>query len=318
MPYLENENEDMGLPFEKSFSFDPSTVDNKKLSESIVNFTFAESQNLIHHCSDLVTSVCNKLNMEPPRLRYQDNSSSIIDKTSDPPHGNELQSIKLENDVKVKQPDEGKLKRNDTTTSSKKKTLKNISNLTLNNCNGNIVLKNISNLTINTCKQPEFSSKVDDAPPKSCKTSKSCDGSFYQCDFYERLISENEVLKRSIVKQSLCTTYTDPIATTCFSPPASTAAKNKDGDDGTYSITSTPDDTTTSSIMEEAEDGLSSKRDKAEVFDPTIEEITTKTMLNDNLLNHPPMIQCWLNKMLLETETESQNITELLEVSNII
>lgn len=53
-------------------------------------------------------------------------------------------------------------------------------------------------------------------------------------------------------------------------------------------------------------------------FDPSIEEITTKTMMADNLMNNPPMIQCWLNKMLLETETEAQNITEFLEISNIM
>lgn len=316
LPYLENENEDMGLPFEKSFLYDPNSLDNKKLSESIINLTLKESQNLIHHCSDLVTSVSDKLRVELPRSRHQELG---IDKATDC-HGNGL-SIKLKNDAKVKQPDEGKLKRNEPTTSSKKKTLKNISNLTLNNCNGSIVLKNISNLTINTCKQPEMSSKADEAAPKSCKTSKSCDGSFYQCDFYERLISENEVLKRSIVKQSLCTTYpTDPITTTCMSPSASTVARNKvDGrDDGTYSISSTPDDTTTSSIMEEAEDGLPAKHDRTIGFDPSVEEITTKTMLNDTLMNHPPMIQCWLNKMLLETETESPNITDFLEISNII
>lgn len=313
LPYLENENEDMGLPFEKSFLYDSGSLDNKKLSESIINLTLKESQSLIHQSSDLVKDVCDKLNVELPRSRHQEQS---IDKALDH-HGNESKSIKLQNDVKVA--DDGKLKRNDTTTSSKKKTLKNISNLTLNNCNGSIVLKNISNLTINTCKQPALSSKPEDAA-KSCKTSKSCDGSFYQCDFYERLISENEVLKRSIVKQSLCTTYPDPIATACMSPPASIVARNHndDRDDGTYSINSTADDTTTSSIMEEAEDGLPAKHDRTIAFDPTIEEITTKTMLSDNLRNHPPMIQCWLNKMLLETETESQNITDFLEISNII
>ena len=315
LPYLENENEEMGLPFEKSFLYDPNSLDNKKLSESIINLTLKESQSLIHQCSDLVTSVSDKLKINLPRNRHQEQT---IDKALD--HDNAMQSIKQKNDVKVKQPDEGNIKRNDTTTSSKKKTLKNISNLTLNNCNGSIVLKNISNLTINTCKQPEMSSKTDGVPIKSCKTSKSCDGSFYQCDFYERLISENEVLKRSIVNQSLCTTYPDPIANACMSPPASAIAcrnKNNSRDDGTYSINSTPDDTTTSSIMEEAEDGLPEKHDKTIGFDPSIEEIiTTKTMLSDNLMNHPPMIQCWLNKMLLETETESQNIAEILEISN--
>lgn len=319
LPYLENENEDTGIDvFEKSF-YDP--MDNKKLSESIINLTLQESQKLITKSTNLVTSVCDKLKVDQPRQQEK-----VVEKLPCL-HGNDdVKSIKPKSDAKV---DESKLKRNDTTTSSKKKTLKNISNLTLNNCgSGSIVLKNISNLTINTCKQSQANAKLDDptAPPKSCKTSKSCDGSFYQCDFYERLISENEVLKRSIVNQSLCTTYPDPIARTCMSPPAYMTSANKDNEcnDGTYSINSgSPEDTSTSSIMEEAEDGLpAAKNEKAMCstlgFDPSIEEITTRTMMADNLMNHPPMIQCWLNKMLLETETETQNLTEFLEISNIM
>lgn len=316
LPYLENENENenLDISFEKSF-FDP--IDNKKLSESIINLTLKESQNLIKRSADVVTSVSDKLKVEQ---KWTD-----IDKSLDL-HGNaKLKLINQKNDVKVKeQPEVSRLKRNDS--SSNKKTLKNISNLTLNNCgSGNIVLKNISNLTINTCKQPKMLSKTDDPPEptKMCTTSKSCDGSFYQCDFYDRLISENEVLKRSVVNQSWCTTYPDPTATcktTCMSPTALKALGKKDGacDDGTYSIASeSGDTTTTSSVMDETEDGLPSKCSKIS-FDPTIEEILTRTMLAENLLNHPPMIQCWLNKMLLETETESQNLTEFLEISNII
>lgn len=302
LPYLENENEDNNFLFEKSF-YDP--IDNKKLSESIINLTLRESQNLITRSSDLVTSVSDKLKLDPVK-------GAAIDKTEDL-HDNEAGSIKPKSSAKVKEApdDERKLKRNDTTTSSKKKTLKNISNLTLNNCGGSIVLKNISHLTINTCK-PQPSPKASDppAPAKPCKTSKSCDGTFYQCDFYERLISENEVLKRSIVNQSLCTTYPDPIAQLCKSPPP----VSKENDDGTYSINS-ENTTTVSSVSEEEEDGLPAKQIS---FDPAIEEITTRTILSDSLLNHPPMIQCWLNKMLLETETEAQNIADLLEISNII
>lgn len=310
LPYLENENEDndMGLLFEKSFH----DVNSMKLSESIINLTLRESQNLITKSSDLVTSVSDKLKVDPPKAQKPIEKSLDI-------HDNETKSIKLNNGAKVT--DESKLRRNDTTTSSKKKTLKNISNLTLNNCNGSIVLKNISNLTINTCKQPDVKSTKGEthAPIKPCSSSKSCDGSFYQCDFYERLISENEVLKRSIVNQSLCTTYPDPIATACMSPPASTAAGKKDEREdecGTYSIVSTAGDSTVSSL-DEAEDGLAeSKIEK--INDTAIEEITTKTMLPDNLMSHPPMIQCWLSKMLLETETEAQNFSEFLEISNII
>jgi hypothetical protein len=306
LPYLENENEHEGMLYEKSF--DPNSIDNKKLSESIINLTLRESQNLITRSTNLVTSVGDKLKLDP---------SKVIDKSPPPSNEGDSASIKQKSDAKVKQQqaDDSKLKRNDVTTSSKKKTLKNISNLTLNNCGGSIILKNISNLTINTCKQA--SPKVKDIPvplpAKPCTTSKSCDGTFYQCDFYERLISENEVLKRSIVNQSLCTTtYPDPIAQTCMSP--SVSKHGDDRDDGTYSISSAHGDTTTtSSIMEEAEDGLPAAKTEK------IEEITTRTMMTDNLMkNHPPMIQCWLNKMLLETETESQNITEFLEISNIM
>lgn len=304
LPYLENENEEMGIPFEKSF-YDPTLIDNKKLSESIINLTLKESQNLISKSSELVTSVSEKLMFDLPKSQQQEKPIDKSPSYSD----NELKSIKQKNDVKV---DESKLKRVDS--SGKKKTLKNISNLTLNNCNGgSIVLKNISNLTINTCKQPPVNAKAESAPIQPCKTSKSCEGSFYQCDFYERLISENEVLKRSIVNQSLCTTFPDPIATTCMSPGASTI-QNKE--DGTYSINSTADDTTTSSIMEEAEDGLPAAK-VGKSLNSTMEEITTRTMMADNLLNHPPMIQCWLNKMLLETETEAHNMTDFLEISAI-
>jgi hypothetical protein len=295
LPYLENENENDGMLYEKSF--DPNTIDNKKLSESIINLTLKESQNLITKSTDLVTSVGEAL-----KLETKEKSLPCIESDST--------SIKQKSGAKVKQqPEESKLKRNEATTSSKKKTLKNISNLTLNNCGGSIILKNISNLTINTCKQTPKVKDTSAQPVKACTTSKSCDGTFYQCDFYERLISENEVLKRSIVNQSLCTTtYPDPIAQTCMSPPVS-----KDRDDGTYSIKSGGDTTTSSSIMEE--DGLQSKHEK---LDEKIEEITTRTMMADGLMNHPPMIQCWLNKMLLETETEAQNITEFLEISNIV
>ena len=297
LPYLENENEIEGVLYEKSF--DPNSIDNKKISESIINLTLKESQSLIMKSSDLVTSVSEALKLES------------IGKAL--PRSESEASIKQKSEAKVKQQPDSKLKRNEATTSSKKKTLKNISNLTLNNCGGSIILKNISNLTINTCKQPSPKNKDIPAPPvKPCTTSKSCDGTFYQCDFYERLISENEVLKRSIVNQSLCSmTYPDPIAQTCMSPPIS-----KDRDDGTYSITSAHGDTTTtSSIMEEAEDGFPAKNGD---LNERIEEITTRTMMADGLMDHPPMIQCWLNKMLQETETESQNVTEFLEISNII
>lgn len=299
LPYLENENEIEGVLYEKSF--DPNLInkfDNKKISESIINLTLKESQSLITKSTDLVTSVSEALKLESIGKALPRNESEA--------------SIKQKSEAKVKQSD-SKLKRNEATTSSKKKTLKNISNLTLNNCGGSIILKNISNLTINTCKQSTPKNKDIPAPPvKPCTTSKSCDGTFYQCDFYERLISENEVLKRSIVNQSLRSmTYPDPIAQTCMSPTVS-----KDHDDGTYSITSAHGDTTTtSSIIEEAEDGLPSKNGD---LNDRIEEITTRTMMADGLMDHPPMIQCWLNKMLLETETESQNITEFLEISNII
>lgn len=311
LPYLENENEDMGLLCEKSF-YDINSLDNKKLSESIINLTLRESQSLIKQSSDLVTSVSDKLKVE------QLNDQRSTDVTEDL-HDDDAKSIKQIIDAKVT--NESKLRRNEPTSSSKKKTLKNISNLTLNNCNGSIVLKNISNLTINTCTQPDIKASKPEAHAPPCTTSKSCDGSFYRCDFYERLISENEVLKRSIVKQSLCTTYPeDPIATACMSPPASTTAaagenKAEERDDGTYSIISTAGDSSSTSVMED--DGLVIQQGDKTSQSP-IEEITTKTMLPDNLMSHPPMIQCWLNKMLLETETEAQNFSEFLEISHII
>jgi hypothetical protein len=311
LPYLENENEENeNFLFEKNI---PSVIDNKRLNSSIINLTLKESQNLITKSNDLVTSVSDKLKADLSKINNR--QSVIVEEKEKEISPIDTKSIKQKNEVKAKQTaDEIKIKRNDTTTSSKKKTLKNISNLTLNSCGGNIILKNISNLTINSCKSTtsssQHSTKVENAE-KSCSESK-CEGNYYQCDFYERLISENEVLKRSIVNQSLCTTtFPDPITTTCMSPPTGLITQQKKSeekrDNETFSINSTADETMTS--ITTGDDGNCNEG---------IEEITTATMRVDGFSDHSPMIQCWLSKMLHEPEIESQNISEFLEISNIM
>lgn len=347
LPYLENEdyicpNKDQIL-FDKSFHDDEenyseircNALDNRKITfpnDNIISITLNESKQLIKKTSDLVSSVANSL-----KLEQQPKDQKNIDKTE--VGGCQGNSKSTKQSSKVKNED-NKLKRNDTTTSSKKKTLKNISNLTLNNCcNGIINLRNISNLTINTCKQTAMQSAAvksdEQASVMPCQASKKnaakCDAEFIspECNFYQRLISENEVLKNHIVKQSVDrdNVYSDPIATACMSPSASGIQRiQEERDDGTFSINSTQEDT---SSITDAEDGfpmihMNSKdalRPSCSTigFDNKIEETTTKNIYSPTAIgdHHPPIIQCWLNKMCLETEIEPQNL-EFLEFRNII
>lgn len=325
LPFLENDDEDdENCKDVKCITSDYSAMlDNKLLSESIINLTVKESQDLISKSSDLkmktddlVSQVQQKLKIILPTTMQSD-----IDKTNNHKEVKDIKSIKQkeQKDVKVKE-SEPKLKRNNGgTTSSKKKVLKNISNLTLNSCgSGNIILKNISNLTINTCKtEAENEARI-------CKDTKNCEIFYPQCDFYEKLISENEALKKTIVQQSVnCTTYPDPITAVCMSPKNENA-KN----DGTYSINSVSNDTSASSLMDEVEDGFPAiikveKTRKSEIGyvegESPIEEVSTRTMhLAENFIGTTtsPIIQCWLNKMCLETELE--NNIEILEFSNIV
>lgn len=330
LPFLENENEDEEHCINKCISSDLTTLDNK-LSESIVNMAVKESKNLIskssdlkHKTDDLVSQVQQKLKIIlPSPSSNKQPLQSDIDKTSDRSHhqkeSKDVKSIKQtvstqkdqQKDVKVKE-SETKLKRNNGTTSSKKKVLKNISNLTLNSCGtGNIILKNISNLTINTCK------KAAENEERICKDSKNCEIFYPQCDFYEKLISENEALKKTIVQQSVnCTTYLeDPITAVCMSP------KNIDiKNDGTFSINSASNDTSASSLIDEAEDGFPAnvKIEKSRKSEIGFVGGDSPTMhLTENFIGtHSPIIQCWLNKMCLETELE--NNIEILEFSNIV
>lgn len=279
-PYLESFEEEENAKdqlYEKKIN-SIEFLDNKKLSESIINLTVKESQDLLTKSESLVSAVQDKLKsfLPPP----------TIDKTSK----DEVQSIKQD-----------KIKRNSMTTSSKKKTMKNISNLTLNNYCGSIILKNISNLTINTCK----SSKPVEVP--SCKEPKPCENVFYpQCDFYEKLISENEALKRSIVTHSV--TYPDMpfdmISQVCISPTKSIDVK----DDATYSITSENSSIEVKKVDEEI-------RKIEEISLVRSGRSSIEQQMGEAFLNHPPMIQCWLNKMC--TETEVENNLEILEFSKI-
>lgn len=319
LPFLENDDEDdENCKDVKCINTsDFAIFDNKLLSESIINLTFKESQELISKSSDLKMKTDDLVSQVQQKLKIiLPTNQTDIDKTNK--EVKEIKSIK-QKDVKVKE-SEPKLKRNNGgTTSSKKKVLKNISNLTLNSCgSGNIILKNISNLTINTCK------KEAENEARICKDTKNCEIFYPQCDFYEKLISENEALKKTIVQQSVnCTTYPDPITAVCMSP------KNEDAkNDGTYSINSVSNDTCASSLIDEVEDGFPAiikveKTRKSEIGfvegESPIEEVSTRTMhLAENFIGTTtsPIIQCWLNKMCLETELE--NNIEILEFSNII
>lgn len=290
LPYLvsyEEEENAKDQLYEKTIDTIES-LDNKKLSESIINLTLKESQDLLSKSEFLVSAVQDKLKCFLPTPQPDIDQTRI----------KEQSSIKQTSPVDTKVKESDKLKRNSATTSSKKKTMKNISNLTLNNYCGSIILKNISNLTINTCK----SKAVADVPV--CKTPKPCEPVFYpQCDFYEKLISENEALKRSIVTHSV--TYPDMISQVCMSP-----TKSDPKDDATYSITSASSSIDIKNVDEEIRQ---------------IEEISTiksgrssiEHHMGEAFMNHPPMIQCWLNKMYTETEIEPQNNGEILEFSKI-
>lgn len=347
LPFLENEdyicpNKDQIL-FDKSFHDEEgeypeircNALDNRKITfpnDNIISITLNESKQLIKKTSDLVSSVANSL-----KLEQHAKDQKYIDKTEVGDCQGNNKSTKQSSKVKN---EDNKLKRNDTTTSSKKKTLKNISNLTLNNCcNGIINLRNISNLTINTCKQTAMQSSAvkndEQTAVLPCQATKKnaakCDAEFIspECNFYQRLISENEVLKNHIVKQSVDrdNVYSDPIATACMSPSASGIQRiQEERDDGTFSINSTQEDT---SSITDAEDGfpmtpINSKdnlRPSCSTigFDNKIDDTTTKNIYSPTAIgdHHPPIIQCWLNKMCLETEIEPQNL-EFLEFRNII
>ncbi|CAO1427436.1 unnamed protein product [Diamesa hyperborea] len=90
------------------------------------------------------------------------------------------------------------------------------------------------------------------------KNAAKCDAEFIspECNFYQRLISENEVLKNIIFKQSVDrdNVYSDPIATAYMPPSASGIQRiQEERDDGIFSINSTQEDT---SSITDAEDGF--------------------------------------------------------------
>ncbi|KAG5679426.1 hypothetical protein PVAND_008993 [Polypedilum vanderplanki] len=325
LPFLENENEEeenVNL-YDKKIKADLDCLDNKILSESIINLTVKESQELISKSNDLKLMSVDLVDAVNQKLKniLPSSTKSTIDKTKSNISTKEeskssIKQATAEKEVKGKESEteaapgvekSGKfLKRNNGTTSSKKKVLKNISNLTLNNCGtGSIILKNISNLTINTCKQSQKSQVNEQVNPRACKDSKNCEVFTPTCEFYEKLISENEALKRTIVHQSVkCTTFPDPITAVCMSP---TNAKDEKNDE-TYSITNE----SITSISDELEDGLGlSAINKIE---SPIEEISTRTMhLADSFLDQPPIIKCWLSNL----DTELENNIEILEFSKI-
>lgn len=142
------------------------------LNESIINITINESKQLIEKSTNSLEVV-----------KHQGRVFSGTDCTN----RRQTDENKFEKLIKQTKPLETHLKPDSIPIKKEKvtlnKSMKNISNLTINNCTGTLNFKNISNLTINTCKGVNG---LDS--PHSPKTEE------YECGFYNRLISENKLL----------------------------------------------------------------------------------------------------------------------------
>lgn len=140
------------------------------INESIINITLNESKKLI-----------DKFDYGDRELLVKHTTSSSSSSASS--------STTTLNNCDDKQPNA--TQHNSLTaspTSTLNKSLKNISNLTINNCTGNINLKNISNLTINTCKNDLHSAGVDNKAAQHISED-------IECNFYNRLLTETKLLK---------------------------------------------------------------------------------------------------------------------------
>lgn len=231
------------------------------LNESIINMTLNESKELIEKSADLVSTVSDKLKKDmkiaenPSKkkklaidIASRQGNKEIAEKSEKAVKSNENKQV-----AKAASKDEkgkSKLKRNEPTTSSTKKTLKNISNLTLNNCcNGIIHLKNISHLTINTCKAGKTPPKL---PPKPEKEEEIVSP---ECGFYQRLITENKILKSHIIS-NIGKNYRVLPGATCPGPhlhKKEISHEHGDVDEGTYSLHT---ETSGMSSITDAEDGF--------------------------------------------------------------
>lgn len=139
------------------------------LNESIINITINESKQLIEKST-------NNLDVVKHQGRVFSGTDFINRRQTDE---NKLEKLIKQTKplVDTQKPDSIPIKKEKVTLN---KSMKNISNLTINNCTGTLNFKNISNLTINSCKGVN----ALDSP----KTEE------YECGFYNRLISENKLL----------------------------------------------------------------------------------------------------------------------------
>jgi hypothetical protein len=244
------------------------------LNESIINMTLNESKELIEKSVDLVTNVSDKLKKDmkiaenPNKKKKQaiDNSSQgnkeIVEKSEKAVKSNENKQVAKTTTTKDEK-GKSKLKRNEPTTSSTKKTLKNISNLTLNNCcSGIINLKNISHLTINTCKN--VGKNIPKIPPKQEKEEEIVSP---KCEFYQRLIHENKILKSHIMSNFGKNYRVLPGATCPGSGVLKKETPHEQGeiDEGTYSLH-------TSGSGDNSNSGMSSITDAEDGFQMNIKE----------------------------------------------
>lgn len=143
------------------------------LNESIINITINESKQLIEKST-------NNLEVVKPQGR-------VFSGTDCTNHRRQNDENKFEKLIKQTKPLETHLNPESIPIKKEKvnlnKSMKNISNLTINNCTGTLNFKNISNLTINSCKGGVTG--LDSHSPKTEE---------YECGFYNRLISENKLL----------------------------------------------------------------------------------------------------------------------------
>lgn len=140
------------------------------LNESIINITINESKQLIEKSN-------NNLEVVKPSGRVFSGTDCITNRRQT----DENKLIKqIKPTLETQKPIEPiPIKKEKVTLN---KSMKNISNLTINNCTGTLNFKNISNLTINSCKGVNG---FDSTSPKTEE---------YECGFYNRLISENKLL----------------------------------------------------------------------------------------------------------------------------
>jgi hypothetical protein len=249
-------------------------------NESIINLTLNESKNLINLNALLNEENIDLTNEKSKQSKHIKNSQSQGGAATEPT---------------VKPKKNGCSKVN---SCKKEKSLKNISNLTLNGVTGTLNLKNISNLTINSCDSSKTMSPDEPLSPKMAN-----------CDFYKRLITENKLLKNHIRNELTKTqnfpaknvefihqNYSSSSSSTCMSPCSPTDFGAKINEEHLRKIFITKE------------------------INIPLQPITIELKQSSNKktgFEHPVQVQQWLKQIIYETETEPQQSQELLEFSQI-